>query len=114
VTTFRAPHGDTQLQWSDASRRLGDAQEGRGYRTPERPSPVAGQCAYAFDVANFAMFPDDHGLTLADVTPTDLFGYLEWQSHRSPGGEKVVPMRQTAAAPATLNRRISAVLGLFE
>jgi integrase/recombinase XerC len=60
------------------------------------------------------MFPDDHGLTLADVTPTDLFGYLEWQSHRSPGGEKVVRMRQTAAAPATLNRRISAVLGLFE
>jgi site-specific recombinase XerD len=70
--------------------------------------------AYAFDLANFAMFLDDRGLALAEVAPTDLFGYLDWQSRRSRAGGKVVPIGPTTAAPATLNRRISAVRGLFE
>ena len=36
--------------------------------------------AYAFDLANFAGFLADRSLTLAAVAPTDLFGYLDWQS----------------------------------
>jgi integrase/recombinase XerC len=70
--------------------------------------------AYAFDLANFATFLDDRGLALTEVGPTDLFGYLDWQSRRSRTGGKVVPIGPTTAAPATLNRRISAVRGLFE
>ncbi|HEX2028052.1 MAG TPA: tyrosine-type recombinase/integrase [Nitriliruptorales bacterium] len=69
--------------------------------------------AYAFDVANFVTFLDDRGLVLGEVVPTDLFAYLEWQQRRRPGG-KVVRLGRTGPAPATMNRRISAVRGLFE
>ncbi|MEA2825719.1 MAG: integrase/recombinase XerC [Actinomycetota bacterium] len=70
--------------------------------------------AYAFDLANFAMFLEDRALQLTDVVPTDLFGYLDWQSRRSGRAGKVVTIGPTTPAPATLNRRIAAVRGLFE
>lgn len=69
--------------------------------------------AYAFDLENFDQFLDDRGLVLSEVVPTDLFGYLDWQSRRPRASRKVVPIGRTIA-PATLNRRISAVRGLFE
>lgn len=63
---------------------------------------------------NFAMFLHERGLVLAEIVPTDLFGYLDWQSRRPGAGGKVVPIGRTTTSPATLNRRISAVRGLFE
>lgn len=36
--------------------------------------------AYAFDLLNFSRFLADRSLELADVRPTDLFDYLDWQS----------------------------------
>lgn len=69
--------------------------------------------AYAFDLANFAGFLDDRALDLAQVVPTDLFAYLDWQTRRRQRGT-VVALRRATPAPATLNRRISAVRGLFE
>ena len=55
-------------------------------------------------------------MTLARVKPTDLFGYLDWQgAPRRTAGSSVVWLRQgRGAAPATMNRRIAAVRGLFE
>ena len=70
--------------------------------------------AYAFDIANFAEFLTDRGLVLNDVEPTDLFDYLDWQSARSGTGGPVVALRRRGPAPATMNRRIAAVRGLFE
>lgn len=70
--------------------------------------------AYAFDLANFAMFLNDRGLDVTEIVPTDLFGYLDWQSRRSTTAAKVVTLGRTSPAPATLNRRIAAVRGLFE
>jgi site-specific recombinase XerD len=70
--------------------------------------------AYAFDLANFAGFVDDRSLDLDDVAPTDLFDYLDWQRGRAAGGGKVVALRRRGPAPATMNRRIAAVRGLFE
>ena len=70
--------------------------------------------AYAFDLANFAGFLADRSLGLGDVTPSDLFDYLDWQSGRAASGEKVVAFRRRGAAPATMNRRIAAVRGLSE
>jgi integrase/recombinase XerC len=70
--------------------------------------------AYAFDLANFAMFLDDGGLDLDEVMPTDLFDYLDWQGRRSKSAARVVKIGRTTPAPATLNRRIAAVRGLFE
>ena len=78
-----------------------------------RFSPAAVR-AYAFDVANFAEFLTDRGLGLDDVEPTDLFDYLDWQSARIGTGGRVVALRCRGPAPATMNRRIAAVRGLFE
>ena len=41
--------------------------------------------AYAFDLANFAGFLDDRSLELPAVVPTDLFDYLDWQTHQAVG-----------------------------
>ena len=74
--------------------------------------------AYAFDVANFATFLEEQTLVLDAVVASDLFAYLDWQQHQQPrqrrAGGKVVPLTRTGPAPATMNRRISAVRGLFE
>ncbi|MDP8960383.1 MAG: tyrosine-type recombinase/integrase [Actinomycetota bacterium] len=70
--------------------------------------------AYAYDIANFTTFLDERGLSLTEVMPTDLFDYLDWQSARRRGGGKVVVLGRPGSSPATMNRRISAVRGLFE
>lgn len=72
--------------------------------------------AYAYDLLNFLRFLDEQGASVEAVVPTDLFDYLEWQSRpqRSSVGAKVVRLAdRRGAAPATMNRRIAAVRGLF-
>ena len=73
--------------------------------------------AYAFDLLNFGRFLADRSLALEDVAPSDLFDYLDWQARQRPlsGGEgKVVRLgERRSVAPATMNRRIAAVRGLF-
>jgi len=72
--------------------------------------------AYAYDLLNFSRFLAERGATLEDVVPTDLFDYLDWQQKPKPSaGKKVVALSaRRGAAPATMNRRIAAVRGLFE
>jgi site-specific recombinase XerD len=70
--------------------------------------------AYAFDIANFARFLADRTIELGEVKPTDLFDYLDWQSHTVASRGKVVALRSRGPAPATMNRRVAAVRGLFE
>ncbi len=71
---------------------------------------------YAFDLLNFSRFLVDRGASLDDVVPTDLFDYLAWQAKARPtAATKVVRLAdRRGAAPATMNRRIAAVRGLFE
>lgn len=71
---------------------------------------------YAFDLANFAWFLAERRIEFADVVPTDLFGYLDWQGEARAGNRsKVVSLTERRRpAPATMNRRIAAVRGLFE
>ena len=73
--------------------------------------------AYAYDLLNFLRFLAVRVLPLTEVTPPDLFDYLDWQA-RSPlpqSGSTVVRLAdRRAAAPATMNRRIAAVRGLYE
>jgi integrase/recombinase XerC len=92
---------------SEAANRFLDHLQVRGFS-------AATVRAYAFDLANFAAFLDDQSIRLDDVVPTDLFTYLDWQHQRPPRSQKVVSIRTRGPAPATLNRRISAVRGLFE
>jgi site-specific recombinase XerD len=72
--------------------------------------------AYAFDLLNFGRFLIERGASITDVIPTDLFEYLDWQARPRPTkGTKVVRLAaRRGAAPATMNRRIAAVRGLFE
>jgi integrase/recombinase XerC len=77
------------------------------------PGTVRG---YAFDLLNFGRFLSERGASVTDVVATDLFDYLDWQG-RSKGsvGAKVVRLSaRGGAAPATMNRRVAAVRGMFE
>ena len=47
--------------------------------------------AYAFDLASFAGFLADRSLRLGDVAPSDLFGYLDWQSRQEQLGARLWP-----------------------
>lgn len=71
---------------------------------------------YAYDLLNFARFLAERDATLADVVATDVFDYLDWQARpRATAGVKVVRLSaRKGPAPATMNRRIAAVRGLFE
>jgi integrase/recombinase XerC len=72
--------------------------------------------AYAYDLLNFSRFLVDRRASVSDVVSTDFFDYLDWQSKApSTAGQKVVRLSsRRGAAPATMNRRIAAVRGLFE
>lgn len=48
------------------------------------------------------------------MAPIDLFDYLDWQARRPRNGGKVVRLAGPGASPATMNRRIATVRGLFE
>jgi len=70
---------------------------------------------YAYDLANFGNFLAERRLSLVEVVPTDLFDYLDWQqSARAAAAGTVVPLAARRPAPATINRRVAAVRGLFE
>lgn len=73
--------------------------------------------AYAYDLLNFLRFLGGRGLVLPAVVPTDLFDYLDWQGQprrAAPGATVVRLTDRRGAPPATMNRRIAAVRGLFE
>lgn len=71
--------------------------------------------AYAFDLLNFSRFLIDRQLKLPDVGAADLFDWLEWQSRSQRSRGKVVRLDAVRGpAPATINRRVAAVRGLFE
>jgi len=46
--------------------------------------------AYAYDLVNFARFLIERGLPLEGVVPTDVFDWVDSQSVRRPGRDKVV------------------------
>ena len=71
---------------------------------------------YAFDLLNFDRFLAERRATALNVVATDLFDYLDWQTRpKAPTAAKVVRISAgRGAAPATINRRIAAVRGMFE
>lgn len=77
------------------------------------PATVRG---YAFDLLNFSRFLAERRLQLADVVASDVFAWLDWQARRRAGGPSTVVRLsdRRGPAPATVNRRVAAVRGLFE
>ena len=72
--------------------------------------------AYAFDVVNLARFLSAQGISLAGVTPVDVFSWVDWQGTRRDGAgrSEVVPLRPQTAAASTVNRRVAGVRAFFE
>jgi site-specific recombinase XerD len=71
--------------------------------------------AYAYDLANFVRFCVERGVGVADAVATDFFDYLDWQARpKVAAGATVVQLAGRKPAPATMNRRVAAVRGLFE
>jgi len=60
--------------------------------------------AYAYDVANFARFLEEHEIALVAVEPMDVFAWVDWQGARTPATtQTVVRLKPRSAAPATIN-----------
>lgn len=77
---------------------------------------LATRRAYAFDLLNFLRFCRQRDLGLAQVSTSDVFDYLDWQAVPAPVAGRVVVRlaERSGAAPATVNRRVAAVRGMFE
>ena len=75
--------------------------------------------AYAFDLLAFARWLAGEGITLGEVTMDVMLRFLAWCRAAPlpgrPGGNvySIRDGRSTGYAPATINRRLAAVAGLF-
>lgn len=71
--------------------------------------------AYAFDLLNFGRYLAEREDDVQELGPADLFDWLDWQVKRRKATGKVVRLADSrGASPATMNRRVAAVRGLFE
>jgi site-specific recombinase XerD len=71
--------------------------------------------AYAYDLLNFARFVTERRVALADLVPTDLFDWLDWQRPpRRRTGTILAFGARGGAAPASVNRRVAALRAFFE
>jgi integrase/recombinase XerC len=71
--------------------------------------------AYAYDILSLARFLQEKSIGLADVVPTDVFGWVDWQNAPRGSGGTVVPISAAhRAAPASVNRRAAAARAFFE
>lgn len=70
--------------------------------------------AYAFDVVCLARFLVDRSIDLADVVPTDIFDWVDWQSATQAGTQVVAINAKRGAAAASVNRRTAAARAFFE
>src|SRR5450759_2400007 len=117
LNVVRADEGH-RLRLGEGAASAGDVElvnEFLAHLGARRFSPATVR-AYAYDLLNFLRFLVSRDAGLADVVPTDLFDYLDWQQR--PGSTTGVRVARLAdrrgAAPASMNRRVAAVRGLFE
>lgn len=70
---------------------------------------------YAYDLVCLARFLDEAVIGWAELVPSDVFDWLEWQARPRPVTGRVVRLGEgRGAAPATMNRRVAAARGMFE
>lgn len=70
--------------------------------------------SYAFHALSFLRFCDLRQVRLAEVTPMDVFDFLDWLATSKSVGAVVELRRGRGAAASTMNQRIAALRGLFE
>src|SRR5712691_6576477 len=101
--------------WRAADRQL--CNDYLGYLADRRYSPASVR-SYAFDLLHFARWLAGQGLALQDVDTDALLRYLAaCRAGRRPGQhDNVISLasgRASGFAPATINRRLAAISGLF-
>jgi site-specific recombinase XerD len=112
--------GSGERWWLDGGQRAADLQlcnDFLGYLADRRYSPASVR-AYAFDLLHFARWLDREDLGLEQVDTDALLRYLAWcRAERREGQHgNVISLasgRAAGLAPATINRRLAAVSGLF-
>src|SRR5205809_958630 len=102
-------------RWRAADRQL--CNDYLGYLADRRYSPASVR-AYAFDLLHFARWLSGQGIGLDAVDTDALLRYLAaCRAERRPGQhDNVISLasgRASGFAPATINRRLAAVSGLF-
>lgn len=71
--------------------------------------------AYAFDLVCLGRFLIERSIGVADVVPTDVFEWVDWQSTTKPAPAKVVAIiAKRGAAASSVNRRAAAARAFFE
>lgn len=95
-----------QVQLVDGEHRVGGDWDGGGAANMflahlrARAFSPATIRAYAFDVVNLARFLTDQGLGLAEVTPADVFAWVDWQGARRDGPARPGRQREGRGAAA--------------
>lgn len=98
--------------------RFAVVNEFLGYLADRNYSPRTRR-SYAFDLLHFTRWLDGAGVSLGEVTTDTLLGFLAGCREASvpgrPGGNvySIVDGRNAGYAPATINRRLAAISGLF-
>ncbi|MGH7745837.1 MAG: tyrosine-type recombinase/integrase [Candidatus Dormibacteria bacterium] len=98
--------------------RFAVVNEFLGYLADRNYSPRTRR-SYAFDLLHFARWLDGAGVSLGEVTTDTLLCFLTGCREASvpgrPGGNvfSIVDGRNAGYAPATINRRLAAISGLF-
>jgi len=71
--------------------------------------------AYAFDLVCLGRFLIERSIGVADVVPTDVFEWVDWQSATQPAPAKVVAITaKRRAAASSVNRRAAAARAFFK
>lgn len=118
---MKPPAQTVSVERRDATHRLvgswAGVEAGNGFLThleTRRFSPATVR-AYAFDLVCLGRFLIERSIEVADVVPTDVFEWVDWQSATRAQGAKVVAITaKRGAAASSVNRRAAAARAFFE
>lgn len=116
LRVMRAEDAMWRIEGDAPTRSLRLCNDYLAYLADRRYSPASVR-AYAFDLLHFLRWLGDEGLSIDDVKTDALLGYLAAcrTARRRGQHDNVISLRaEQGLAPATVNRRLAAISGLFD
>lgn len=117
---MKAPAQTVSVEYHDTHRLVGTwagVEAGNRFLAhleTRRFSPATVR-AYAFDLVCLGRFLMERSIEVADVVPTDVFEWVDWQSATRPAPARVVAITaKRGAAASSVNRRAAAARAFFE